>query len=82
MERSARSKGAPGRVVERACIVLLAAEGCPNGRLTGDAARRAAELDKRHLQNDTLVPDNNPSSGMHRLRRAGCPADSAVLLSP
>jgi len=35
--------------------------------LTGDAARRAARLDKRHLQNDTLFPDNNPSSGMHRL---------------
>ncbi len=38
--------------------------------LTGDAARRAAELDKRHLQNDTLFPDNNPSSGMHHLLAA------------
>ena len=42
--------------------------------LTGDAARRAAELDKRHLQNDTPFPDNNPSSGMHRLLAAVEPA--------
>ena len=35
--------------------------------LTGAASRRAAELDKRHLRNDTHFPHNNPSSGMHRL---------------
>jgi hypothetical protein len=32
-----------------------------------DAARRAAELDKRHLHNNTIFPHNNPSSGMHDL---------------
>jgi hypothetical protein len=32
-----------------------------------DAARRAVELDERHLQNGTAFPDDNPSSGMHRL---------------
>jgi hypothetical protein len=42
--------------------------------LTGDAARRAAELDKRHLQNDCPFPGNNPSSGMHRLLAAVEPA--------
>lgn len=35
--------------------------------LTDNAARRAAELDKRHLQNGTAFPHNNPSSGMHLL---------------
>ncbi len=35
--------------------------------LTADAARRAVELDKRHLQNGTSFPHDNPSSGMHRL---------------
>ena len=34
------------------------------------AAERAAELDKRHLLNDTPFPDNNPSSGMHRLLKS------------
>jgi hypothetical protein len=33
----------------------------------GEALRRAAELDTRHAQNGTYFPDNNPSSGMHRL---------------
>ncbi|MER7001789.1 RloB family protein [Dactylosporangium sp. NPDC000555] len=32
-----------------------------------DAARRAAALDRFHQQNSTCVPDDNPSSGMHRL---------------
>jgi hypothetical protein len=32
-----------------------------------DAARRAGELDERHRQNGTAFPDDNPSSGMHRL---------------
>jgi hypothetical protein len=32
-----------------------------------DAVRRAAELDGRHRQDDTLFPNNNPSSGMYRL---------------
>jgi hypothetical protein len=35
--------------------------------LTRDAARRAAELDERHQRNGTGFPDDNPSSGMHRL---------------
>lgn len=35
--------------------------------LVGDAARRAADLDRRHDRNGIEVPDNNPSSGMHRL---------------
>jgi hypothetical protein len=44
--------------------------------LTADAARRAAQLDKRHLQNGTVFPDDNPSSGMHRLLTAiGLPND-------
>jgi hypothetical protein len=42
--------------------------------LADDAARRAANLEKRHLQNDALFPDNNPSSGMHRLLAAVKPA--------
>jgi hypothetical protein len=42
--------------------------------LTGDAVRRGAELDKRHVRNDTPFPDNNPSSGMHRLLTAVQPA--------
>jgi RloB-like protein len=32
-----------------------------------DAARRALLLDERHERNDTLFPQNNPSSSMHRL---------------
>lgn len=36
----------------------------------GDAMRRAVELDKMHEQNDTVLPHNNPSSGMHRLLTA------------
>lgn len=35
-----------------------------------DAARRAAGLDKRHLQDGTVFPHNNPTSGMHRLLAA------------
>lgn len=31
------------------------------------AAQRAATLDDRHQQNSTRFPDDNPSSGMHRL---------------
>jgi hypothetical protein len=38
--------------------------------LTADAARRAAELDRRHLQDGTVFPHDNPSSGMHRLLAA------------
>jgi hypothetical protein len=34
------------------------------------AARRAAWLDERHRHNDTRFPDNNPSSGLHRLLAA------------
>lgn len=32
-----------------------------------EAARRAAELDERHRRNSTVFPEDNPSSGMHRL---------------
>ncbi len=32
-----------------------------------EAAQRAAALDRRHIQNNTAFPHNNPSSGMHRL---------------
>ena len=31
------------------------------------AAARAVKLDRRHAQNDTKMPHNNPSSGMHLL---------------
>jgi hypothetical protein len=34
---------------------------------TGDAARRAAKLDERHSRDGSPFPNNNPSSGMHRL---------------
>lgn len=33
----------------------------------GEAARRARLLDERHHRNGTTFPDDNPSSGMHRL---------------
>jgi hypothetical protein len=35
--------------------------------LAADAARRATELDQRHLRNGASFPNDNPSSGMHRL---------------
>jgi len=35
--------------------------------LVADAARRAVELDNRHLRDVVSFPNNNPSSGMHRL---------------
>ncbi len=35
-----------------------------------DAAARAASLDERHRLNGTAFPDNNPSSGMHRLLKS------------
>jgi hypothetical protein len=38
--------------------------------LTADAARRAAELDRRHLRDGTVFPHDNPSSGMHQLLAA------------
>jgi hypothetical protein len=34
------------------------------------AERRAEKLERRHLEDDTHFPDNNPSSGMHRLLKA------------
>jgi hypothetical protein len=37
---------------------------------TGDAARRAAGLEKQHQRNGTSFPDDNPSSGMHHLLAA------------
>ena len=44
--------------------------------LFADAARRAAGLDERHRQNGTALPDDNPSSGMHRLIAAVEPPDT------
>lgn len=35
-----------------------------------DATRRAVLLDERHERNGTLFPQDNPSSGMHRLLRS------------
>lgn len=37
---------------------------------TSDAARRAAKLDERHGRDGSPFPNNNPSSGMHRLLAA------------
>lgn len=37
---------------------------------TGDAARRAATLERRHQQDVTTFPHDNPSSGMHHLLAA------------
>lgn len=48
-------------------------KGLPAARympLSAGAARRAAELDRRHQQDGTAFPHDNPSSGMHRLLRA------------
>jgi hypothetical protein len=45
-------------------------------QLSNSAARRARELDERHRQNGTVFPDDNPSSGMHRLLRAVEPTGS------
>lgn len=45
--------------------------------LTADAARRAADLDKRHLHDGTVFPQDNPSTGMHRIVAAiAAPASS------
>jgi RloB-like protein len=49
---------------------------------TADAARRAAELDKRHLQDGTAFPHDNPSSGMHRLLAAVEPPTGPARTSP
>ena len=38
--------------------------------LAADAARRAADLHRRHLRDGTVFPQDNPSSGMHRLLAA------------
>lgn len=38
--------------------------------LRRQAARRSEALERRHLDNATLFPDDNPSSGMHHLLRA------------
>lgn len=38
--------------------------------LTADAARRAAQLDRRHQRDGSAFPHDNPSSGMHRLLAA------------
>jgi hypothetical protein len=44
-----------------------------------DAARRAAALDERHLRDGSLPPQDNPSSGMHRLITAiGIPGIEAA----
>lgn len=44
--------------------------------LIADATRRAAGLDRRHLQDGTVFPHDNPSSGMHRLLAAVEPPDT------
>lgn len=46
---------------------LVAAKYMP---LTDEAARRAAKLDERHSRDGSPFPNNNPSSGMHRLLAA------------
>ena len=38
------------------------------------AARRAADLETRHQKNGAIFPDDNPSSGMHRLIASVQPA--------
>ncbi|MFG2038221.1 RloB family protein [Dactylosporangium sp. NPDC048998] len=38
-----------------------------------DAARRAAALDRVHQQNGNRIPNDNPSSGMHRLMESVLP---------
>lgn len=38
--------------------------------LRKQAARRAEQLEQRHVRNDTSFPKDNPSSGMHHLLRA------------
>ncbi|MEU8332334.1 RloB family protein [Micromonospora sp. NPDC048839] len=38
--------------------------------LRKQAARRSEQLEKRHKNNDSNFPDDNPSSGMHHLLRA------------
>jgi len=45
--------------------------------LTADAARRAAELDRRHRQDGTVFPHDNPSTGMHRLIAAVEPPNAS-----
>jgi hypothetical protein len=45
--------------------------------LTADAARHAAGLDRRHLKDGTVFPQNNPSSGMHHLLAAVEPPSTA-----
>jgi hypothetical protein len=60
---------------EDACRLRRELDGSPNKGIDpdvymphiGKAARRAEALDKRHEQDDTAFPDNNPSSGMYRL---------------
>ena len=42
-------------------------------RYTGDATRRAESLDERHQRDGASFPDDNPSSGMHRLIRSVAP---------
>jgi len=44
--------------------------------LTADATRRATSLDRRHLQDGTVFPHDNPSSGMHCLLAAVEPPDT------
>jgi hypothetical protein len=41
------------------------------------AARRARELEQRHEREGRAFPDDNPSSGMHRLLASVAPSDDA-----
>lgn len=60
---------------EAACRLRRRHDGTMDKRLDGPlymprrtaAARRAAALDKRHGENQTLFPHDNPSSGMYKL---------------
>ncbi len=50
--------------------------------LVADAVRRAADLDERHRREGTAFPDDNPSSGMHKLLAAIMRQSAPELLGP
>lgn len=52
--------GRPGKSIDTAVYMPLRKQ----------AARRAERLERRHLENDTAFPKDNPSTGMHHLLRA------------
>lgn len=47
--------------------------------LVHEASGRALRLEERHLQDGTSFPDDNPSSGMHRLIASVQPATAELL---